>query len=115
MTPEAAKSMYGRMLDGETILVRRYTGAGPNRPRFDVQMRAQVGGYQPRDFIGTIVQGDRKVIAFADDLIGAGLSLPITTNDKIIVRGKELAIIAVDDSTRRINGVLIAYEMQVRG
>jgi hypothetical protein len=43
------------------------------------------------------------------------LTLPITSTDKIVLRGKELQIIAVDDSTRRVKGVLIALEIQARG
>jgi hypothetical protein len=41
--------------------------------------------------------------------------LPITTNDKIVIRGKELAIKAVDDNTRRIGTTLIALTLQVGG
>lgn len=117
MSPDAAKSTYRRMLDqvGEEILVRRYTGTGSNRPKWDVAVQARVVDFEPQEIIGTIVQGDRKIIALADDLLGAGLSLPITTNDKIVVRGKELAIMAADDSTRRVNGVLVAIEIQCRG
>ena len=33
----------------------------------------------------------------------------------LVVRGKELNIEAADDNTRRVQGVLIAYELQVRG
>ena len=72
-------------------------------------------GYAPHELVGNILQGDRRIILFADDLLGKGFALPVTTNDKVVVRGKELAIVAVDDSTRRVNDVLIAYELQVRG
>lgn len=100
---------------GETVKHRRYTGAGPNRPRFEAQVMAVVVGYEEKDFVGSIVQGDRKVILLAEDLIKAQIALPVTTNDKLVVREKELAIIAVDDSSRRVAGVLIAYQLQVRG
>jgi hypothetical protein len=33
----------------------------------------------------------------------------------MIVRGRDLAIMSVDDSTRRIGGELIAYQIQARG
>lgn len=115
MTPAAIKASYRRVLT-DRVTVRRYTGAGSNRPRFDVpNVRASVVGYAPHELIGSIVQGDRKIILYADDLNGVGWSGSITTADKIVVRGKELAVIAVDDSTRRVDGVLIAYEIQVRG
>lgn len=100
---------------GETVVHRRYTGAGPNRPKFDVEVMAVVVGYDEKEFVGSIQQGDRKIILLAEDLIEAQIALPITSSDRIVVRGKELTIIAPDDSTRRVQGVLIAYELQVRG
>jgi hypothetical protein len=114
MTPEGVKSSYRRALR-EWVKVRRYTGTGPNRPYFEARARARVMGYTPQELIGTIQEGDSKAIVYADDLVANGLLLPITTNDKLIRRGKEFAIIDVDDETRRINGVLVAIELQVRG
>ncbi|MBX3579916.1 MAG: hypothetical protein KF723_22160 [Rhizobiaceae bacterium] len=117
MSPDYLRSVYRRMLNerGETVVHRRYTGAGPNRPRFDVEVMAVVVGYDEKDFVGAIQQGDRKIILLAEDLIDAQVALPITSNDRIVVRGKELSIIAPDDSTRRVKGELIAYELQCRG
>lgn len=99
----------------ETVYVRRFTGVGPSRPFFDTQSRARVIGYKPEEFVGTIQQGDRKAIVFVPDLVDAGFALPVTSNDKLVVRGKELAIIGVDDNTRREDAQLIALELQVRG
>lgn len=117
MTPDAAKAMYRRRIGvGKTILVRRYTGAGPNRPKYDVPVRARVMGYMPHQLIGGIQQGDRKVILLAEDLDAAGFAGPITTNDRIVVdNDPEMKIIAPDKATRECQGVLIAYELQVRG
>jgi len=105
---------YRRALNrvGETIVVRRYTGAGPSRTHADTEAKGRVSGYQPDEIIGSIQQGDRRVILYPETLTSL---LPLTANDKLVVRGKELAIQAVDDSTRRINGTLIALEVQVRG
>lgn len=114
MTPDSVKADYRRSLK-EWVVVRRFTGIGPNRPRFDVSARARVVGYAPEQLVGVIQQGDRKAIVYADDLIEGGMTLPITTSDKLIVNGREMAIIAPDDLTRRVNGVLIALELQVRG
>lgn len=116
MTPDGFKAMYRRRIGvGEVVLIRRYTGAGTARPKFDAQVRARVVGYEPNELVGTILQGDRRVIFLAEDLLAAQFALPVTSNDKAVVRGKELAIIAPDDSTRRCQGELIAYELQVRG
>jgi hypothetical protein len=112
---EATKASYRRALK-ERVTIRRYTGTGANRPRFDIEnVRTRIVGYEPHELVGTIQQGDRKAIIYADDLMGRGLALPITNADKLVVRGKELAIVAADDSTRRVEGVLIAIELQVRG
>lgn len=117
MTPESVKASYRQAMNdrGETVTHRRYTGAGSHRPHFDADVMAVVSGYQPNEFSGSIVQGDRNIILLAEDLIEAKVPLPITSADKIVVRNKELAIIAVDDSSKRVAGVLIAYVLQVRG
>lgn len=99
-------------LTGEDIAIRRFTGSGTPRPHLDTTTRARVVGYAPHELVGTIVQGDRKVIALVDTLTDV---LPVTTNDKAVIRGKEVAIKAVDDNTRRIAGTLIALELQVGG
>lgn len=101
--------------DGEWIKIRRYTGLGNSRPRFDVDVRARVTSFHPDELVGAIQQGDRKLIVLADDLIAAQFALPITASDKAVVRGRELAIVAPDDSTRRLGTVLIAYELAARG
>jgi hypothetical protein len=100
---------------GEVILIRRYSGSGPGRTHVDAPMRGRVRGYQPAELVGTIQQGDRNVIGLAEDLTNGGFLLPVTASDKAIIRGRELAIMGVDDSTRRVGPVLIAIEIQVRG
>lgn len=119
MTAQEVLSEYRRAMAevGEDIVIRRYSGpAGPNRAFTDTVARARVVGYQPRDLVGGISQGDRKAIVLVDTLGGL---LPIVpgrdSDDKAVVRGKLISIIAVDDSTRRIGGILIALELQVRG
>jgi hypothetical protein len=117
MTPDECRGAYRRMLNeaGETVSIRRYTGAGANRPMFEADVIARVTGYQPAELVGTIQQGDRKLIVLAEDLLAAQFALPLKKGDKAFVRGKELNIEAPDDNTRRIAGELIAYELQVRG
>ncbi len=65
----------------------------------------------------TFQKGDRKVIVLAEDVVSAGVPLPLSigANTKLVIRGKELAIKAIDDNTRRLGGELVAYEMQVGG
>lgn len=124
MSPEAALVMHRAFINeiGEDIIIRRYTGTGTPRPKKEATIRARVVGYSPNELVGSIVQGDRKIIALVDPLASVpegqfALStlLPLTTNDKVVVRNKELAILGVDDNTRRIAGALIAIELQARG
>lgn len=115
MTPDSVKADYRSALK-ETVTIRRFTGAGPARPKFEARARARVTGYEAKELVGAVVQGDRKVIVYADDLIDNGLALPVTTNDLLVLSsGKQLAIVAADDQTRKVAGVLIALEIQARG
>lgn len=117
MTPDEIKADYRTMIAevGEPVAIRRYTGAGTNRPFFDATVRARVTGYEPDELAGSIQQGDRKLIVLAEELIAAQIPLNLRKGDKAVVRGTELNIEAADDSTRRVQGELIAYELQVRG
>ncbi len=117
MNAAAARASHRRMITevGETIKIRRYSGTGNARTSTDYEVLARVMGYQPHELVGGIVQGDRKLIVLADDLEASELTLPVLKTDKAVVRGKELAIQGVDDSTRRIGGTLIAYEITARG
>ena len=117
MTPEAARASHRRLIaaHGEPISIRRYTGTGTARPRFDWTGRARVMSYKPDALAGTLQQGDAKVIVLAEDLIGEQFPVPPRKNDKCVVRGRELNIEAVDDNTRRVAGVIVAYEITARG
>lgn len=113
MSPAASRDSYRRMVD-QIVTFRRYTGTGPNRPRFDTDVRARVVGYAPDELVGGILQGDRKVILLAEDLVAAQVRPP-SKGDKIVIRGAEANIEFVNDSTRRVGGELMAYELVVRG
>ena len=113
-----AAETYADYLDafsetGETVYLRRFAGTGTPRPKTDTALVARVMGYEPSELVGPIVQGDRKLIVLANAAL-TGV-LPVTTIDKIVIRGKEVAIKAVDDNTRRVAGTLIALEIQVGG
>lgn len=117
MTPAEIKADYRATLAavGEVITIRRYTGAGPTRPRFDAEVRARVAAYEPHELVGNIVEGERKAIILAEDLIAAQIALPLVVGDnlKAVVRGKEVAVKAVDDNTRRVAGELVAIELRI--
>lgn len=111
------KFRYRRQIKqhGETVKLRRYTGTGPNRVKNDYDVRAWVKGFDPHTLIGGIIYGDRRAIVLADDIAAIGLPTPVSANDKLVVRGQELAILLVDDNTHRDKGMLVAYEMKVSG
>lgn len=117
MTPTAAKAALARQLDqhGETLTFKRYSGTGASRSSVTDTARCRSVGYQPAELVGNVIQGDRRVIVYADDLVGGAITLPLRKNDKVLLDGRELNIEAVDDTTRRIAGTLIGYELQVRG
>ena len=117
MTPSEARAEYRSMLSeiGEDVYIRRYTGTGTSRPFFEAKARARVTAYEATELVGTVVQGDRKVIVLSEDLEEAQFPLPILVSDKCVVEGKELAILAPDRFTRRLAGEVIAYEIQCRG
>ncbi len=126
MTPAETIASYrdNVLAAGEEITIRRYTSTGLNRTKLDQVIMARVTGYNPDELVGGIQQGDRRIICLAEDLTAnvatldsppLTIVLPLTSTDKVVLRGKELAIIAFDDSTRRVQGVLIAYEIQARG
>lgn len=117
MTPADALAMYRRQLEqnGEAVTIRRYTGTGETRPFDDVPVTARVKGYQPQELLAGIDQGDVNVIVLADDLDGSTITAPLVKGDSVIIRGRERAIMAVDDNTRRIGATLIAYDLQCRG
>nr|WP_165445522.1 hypothetical protein [Bradyrhizobium uaiense] len=104
-------------------MVRRYAGIGPARAvTKEAAVLAKVKGYQPAELVGEIRQGDRHVILLNDPSapVPAGkvaLSdmLPLTDRDFLVIAGAEASIKGVDDATRRMQGQVIAFELQVRG
>jgi hypothetical protein len=117
MTPNECRESYRENMDavGETIVLRRYTGTGVGRVPHDTNVRARVAGYSELELVGGIQQGDRRLIVLVEDLENAGFAMPVTPNDKIVLRGTMISILSIDDSTRRIQGELIALEIQARG
>lgn len=98
---------------GEWVTIRRNSPSGPTEAR----VRARVLGYQPEELIGGITQGDRKVYILAEDLENSGFPLPLKIggSDVLVVRERAMSIRVVDDSTHRLGGELIAYEIRAAG
>lgn len=114
MTPETARSMYRRFLT-DTVSVRRFTGSGPARTASDTPCRARVKGINAGTLVGDVMQSGYTAVVLVEDLITAGFALPLTTGDKLVFHGKELAISFPDNATRAIADELIAYNLQLKG
>ena len=116
MTSDEVIASYRAFLTeaGETVAIRRYTGSGSTRTPVDTNALGRIVAFEPHELVGLVIQGDQKAIVFAKDLTDAGFEEPIRDSDKLVVRGNEFAIQAVDDNTRRVGSTLIAYELQVR-
>ncbi len=116
MDAAQARRDYREMISdvGETITLRRNM---PSGPPIEAQALARVTGYQPKDLVGGIKQGDRRLIVLAEDVENTGFPVPFKTSgtDKAVVRDRVLNIGVVDDSTRRVGGVLIAYDITATG
>lgn len=113
MNAAEIKAHYAAELK-ETIIVRRYTGAGATRPKFDAEARGKAWGYSGSELIGDIQQGDQRVLVLVDDLIDNGFTLPVTANDKVVVKGKEIAIVS-PGQRKAPDGTLVVYDLQARG
>lgn len=116
MTPAEAMAMYRREIDehGEAVSLRR-VNASPAAPTDVTGVYARVLGYDPDELVGGVQQGDKRIILLAEDIGSFPLPFRERGSDKIVVRGTELTIQAVDDSTRRVAGTLIAYDIRARG
>ncbi|TDR89122.1 hypothetical protein [Enterovirga rhinocerotis] len=98
---------------GEVLTLRRVV---PNAPPIEKQVRGRVMGYAPDELAAGISIGERKVILPADEVEASGFPTPLRKGtDRIVVRGTHLTIVEVDDSTRRIGGELVAYEIRASG
>lgn len=114
MTPSDARATYARLFDetGETVLLRRQSPSGAQ----DYPVRARIVGYTAQEIAAGVQQGARKVIVLAEDVESSGFPVPIKTRfDAVIAHGLSMTVQMVDDSTRRVAGTLIAYELQVIG
>lgn len=116
MTPAAAIAATERAIAavGETVTLRRPAGVSP-QTFTDAEARARVTDFHADELVGSLQQGDRKLIVLAKDLEARQWPVPPRKGDKAIVRGKTLNVEAVDDSTRRVGGVIVAYEIAARG
>ena len=119
MNIDLAKSIYRRSLTNQ-VTIRRFTGpAGPNRATTDVTCRAWIkraraaGG--ATTLVSDVMQFELTAVVLVEDLVAGGFPLPITTADKLVFDGKEMAISFPDKATRSVGTELLAYNLTVKG
>jgi hypothetical protein len=113
MTPAQARQSLARSLNagGQTVTLQRLSGTGAGS--YDVRARITRAEPQP---IGSSQQLGRMAIVSAEDVETCGFPTPfLSKQDRVLWNGKTLVIQSVDDATRRIQGVLIAYELELSG
>ncbi len=118
MNPAAVQAAYARAL-------------GANGPAETVQLvrqgnntvylaQAWVTDFVPQDLAGAVEQGRRNAVVLASSVAASGFPLPFVVKSDRLVWGlggtpKSNAITKVDDATRRVQGALVAYELDLEG
>jgi hypothetical protein len=111
---EAVKSIYAEDLQ-DIAIVRRYSGSGPTRTHSDVYARCRIFGNDAEQLIDVVEENILQAIVFVPDLTDAGMTMPLTTSDKIVFNSKEYAIMFPDNASRMEGEELVAYEILIKG
>lgn len=116
MNPAAVAAAYTRALGkigpAETVNLVR---GGVSYP-----VQAWVTDFVPSDLSGGMQEGTRNAVVLASSVVASGFPLPFIVKQDRLVWGlngapKSNAITKVDDATRRISGLLVAYELGLDG
>src|SRR5579871_3234609 len=118
MDANVATDAYRRALAaaGETVTIRR-----PGAPNTDVSVLARLTGFSAEQLVGNVEEGERRAIVLAADLAASAFPLPIRANrDQLLWTGPDgvthaSLITAIDDDSRRVAGVTIAYDLTLAG
>ena len=112
MNPVAVQAAYARALGAngpaETVNLVR---AGVSYP-----VQAWVTDFIPQDLAGAVEQGRRSAVVLASSVVASGFPLPfVVKSDRLAWGTKSNAITKVDDASRRVQGLLVAYELDLEG
>lgn len=108
---------------GETVELQRTTGAMPNQSTFKAPLRAGVRKFKDTELVGTIKDGDFKVILSPTPLDAVQWQGGVKTTDKIVFSDHPLPLGAVQGKVCSIasamplyiNGVLVRWDLHVQG
>lgn len=116
MTPAAAVAAYRRALGQfeDNVRITRSTGIGNSISKLSVDVTARVRSITDAELIGGIAQEVVRFIVLAADIEAAQFPAP-AVGDDVYVRGRTRKIKFVDDQTKRLGGVLIAYVIRAQG
>lgn len=109
------RSLYQQFLF-EPVAIRRITGTGPSRvdASFATVGRMNASSNAARkELTGGFAQQDLTAIIYAPDLFAAGLPSDVVIGDYLIDQGG-IEYTVYEVQARRVEGVLIAYELTVR-
>lgn len=93
-------------LTGETVTLRR-------EPATDVTVKATVRGYAEADLVGSIIQGDVKVIIGNAEIAATAWPGPPAQGDKIIRDSKTLHVMSCETRNWFEDGAV--HILQLRG
>ena len=101
---------FSDLFEPVTLCINNSTG-------FDDHLsQAFVTGYTERDMVygDSIQQGDVKLILRYDDIPAAARTRPLQRKDRIIVRGRPMAVEHWNENTRSVGNTILAIEARVR-
>ena len=125
MTPAEVLAAY-RILFAQgnttTVRVRRWSGTGQARTKLEAEVLAKAVSQVPRELVGEVVQNEAVYIVLNDPAaavpagcVALASLLPLSAEDFLLADGRECAIKGVDDKKRRIQGTLVALEIETAG
>lgn len=104
------QSVYNALVKvGRPMILRRRVSSPPT----DVTVRGVNKGYQPQELVGTITQGDTKVIFSNIEIASAAWPAPPKKGDFMVIDGVEKSIMAVEQ--KFFATTIVVYVCQVRG
>lgn len=115
MTPASAQAAYVRALSsaagpGELVtIVRSGVSTTYLAHAFEVPQIAT------SDLAGDVVQNVRKAVMLASDVAAAGFPLPFRQRQDRVVWASGRSNVISKASERRVQGVVIAYELELDG
>jgi hypothetical protein len=97
---------------GESVVLREQTAPGVYTNH---TVRGLVRTYRAQDIVpgGSLQLGDLTIIVLREDYpLGVRR---LERKDRVLVRGREYAVVNYDDATRSVNGTVYAVDILVRG